>query len=362
MLLFLAILIVLAAVIEKVTLKDPFKHIGYEIYPSKNTVDPDEEFDVVSLVENSSRRPVLFIEIQENLPCPINVAPRFHKSRVLKPIPGNKEAVLRLTRTTYLMSRQRLERRMPAVIPLRGLYYFPGAVMRSGDFFGLFDKRREFRCSSEIVVKPAPAVGAPELSAMGGFLGSVSVRRFIMEDPVLTMGFREYTGREPQKAIAWKQSARFGSLMVKNYDHTLEPSVTVLLNVDCQGQDRDEQRIERCFSLTRTVCETLEKRGIQYGFITNAATAGPLSRWKYIAEGLGSSHLAVILEGLGRSTYDFRESYEETLERAVRLAESGRSHIIITPYETPSLKAGASRLRSIIGGDTLIVAAESQVL
>ena len=43
---------------------------------------------------------------------------------------------------------------------------------------------------------------------LSGFLGDVSVRRFIYEDPVLTTGFREYTGREPMKHISWTQSAR----------------------------------------------------------------------------------------------------------------------------------------------------------
>ncbi len=69
-------------------------------------------------------------------------------------------------------------------------------------------------------------------------------------------------------------TARFGKLMVKKYDHTLEPTVTVLLNVECPGNEPDTESVERCFSLARTVCEAFEERRIKYGFITNAFAVG----------------------------------------------------------------------------------------
>ncbi len=66
---------------------------------------------------------------------------------------------------------------------------------------------------------------------LGGVIGDISVNRFIFEDPMLTVGFSEYTGREPMRDISWTQSARLGRMMVKNYDHTVDLSVTILLNV-----------------------------------------------------------------------------------------------------------------------------------
>jgi len=360
MLLFFIVFLVAALIIEWVSLKNPLKYIEYEMAPAKKLVDPDEEFEIVSTMENARRRPILFIEIQEKMPNQIRITHERHRSRRLKSMIDKHAAKLTVTRTTYLMSRQHLERRVKAVLPSRGRYSFWGASVWSGDFLGLREKHRSFDCPSEIVVKPAPASGAQELLALGGFLGSVSVRRFIMEDPVLKMGFREYTGSEPQKSIAWKRSASLGRLVVNNHDHTLEPSVTVVLNVDCFDEKTDESRIERCYCLARFVCETLEKQRISYGFITNAATAGALGRWKYIAEGLGISHLSTILEGLGRATHAKAERFAHTIDRAVHMAERGRSHIVITPFETPALKEGAARLRGIVGGETLVISPEER--
>lgn len=54
--------------------------------------------------------------------------------------------------------------------------------------------------------------------------------------------------------IAWKQSARLGTWMVHQYDHTVEPAVTVLLNMDTR---EEPERIEAAYSIARTVCATL---------------------------------------------------------------------------------------------------------
>ena len=214
-----------------------------------------------------------------------------------------------------------------------------------------------FRQTPKTLSSCPKSLSCPEVTALGGFLGDISVRRFLMEDPVLTLGFRDYTGTEPQKAISWKQSARLNRLVVKRYDYTLEPSVTVLLNVECRGEDADAKLIERAFSLARSVCELLEGKRIKYDFITNATTAGALGLWSSVTEGLGSAHLGAILEGLGRATYDRTEPFEATVKRAARRAEAGRSHVIVTPQNDEYLNLAAKRLRDETSGFVTIIAA-----
>ena len=202
---------------------------------------------------------------------------------------------------------------------------------------------------------PRPAA-RPDLSeTLGGYLGDRSVNRFIMEDPVLTLGFREYTGREPQKSISWPVSARSGRLMVKKYDYTIEQTATVLLNIECDADGRqfDAERIEGCYSLARSVCEELEERGIQYSFVTNASAAGAVGLWNRIDDGLGQSHLLAILEGLGRAAYTRTEPFDATLSRAARRASQGRCHIVITPRDAACYSHGLMRLRELSGQEVL---------
>ena len=123
---------------------------------------------------------------------------------------------------------------------------------------------------------------------LGSFLGDYSVQRYLYEDPVMTAGYREYTGREPMKQISWKQSAHSMGLMVREYDHTVEPVLTLLLNVET-AQERKEPVLETCYSLARTVCQELEDKGIKYVFCTNAAQAGAV----------GGSHMVDVYKRQG---------------------------------------------------------------
>lgn len=358
MLAFFVVLLIVVAALEWASVYDPLSRLSYDVRALSRSVDRDEPFVIESTIGNGSMLPVPFLRVQENLPPQIRLAPESAARYAQQNAFDSARAQTVLTSTVSLWPRQKLVRRVTASLPARGRYFLRGATLTGGDFLGLSETSAPYPAFSEIVVLPARAESAPELAALGGFLGDVSVRRFIMEDPVLTLGFRDYTGREPQKQIAWTKSLAKGSLVVREYDHTLEPTVTVLLNVSCAGAERAE-RVERCFSLSRTVCETLEKRRVQYGFLTNAMAAGALGLWSSVTEGLGQAHLYAILEGLGRATLDPAEKFERTLERALRMAEHGRSHILITPDEDADTIKAAKRLSALVGGPLLILAASS---
>ena len=58
------------------------------------------------------------------------------------------------------------------------------------------------------------------------------MRRFILDDPSLLVGYREYTGREPMKQISWNQTAKTGRLTVRQNDHTTDRIAMVIVNMD----------------------------------------------------------------------------------------------------------------------------------
>lgn len=320
MLFLLFLLIVCALLCELVSVKSALSRVSYSCRPSQSVVEPGEEFQLLTIIQNGKWLPVSYLEVVQNLPHDI----------CLNAYLGHFQSdptVCRLYSSCFLGPRQKLTRRIRASLPQRGRRIISDATITGGDLLGFTSRFRNVPLFYEIVVLPA-RVEEPALSrALGGFLGDVSVQRFILEDPMLTIGAREYTGREPMKSISWKHSVRTGHLMVKELDHTVENTVTVLLNVE--GGSHEE--LERCFSLTRMVLEALEKRGFSCSFLTNAATAGAIGQWNQVSDGLGSGHTRTILEGLGRATYDVREPFSSLVNRAVRGARDGQAHILITP-------------------------------
>lgn len=313
-------------------------------------VEPDEEFHIVVSLKNTGKGFVPFLRVSEHIPHGLDL--RMDGGNVFKGAQG-----MQVTYTTWLRPRQEVRKYLPVSAPRRGRYFLREMVLAGGDFLGLSERTRNYSCFREVVAIPRPAPEQTVGEVLGGFMGDVSVRRFIMEDPVLTLGYREYTGREPMKMISWSQSARGMGLMVKKYDYTLEPAVSVLVNIESTAEDREEQ-IERCFSLARTVCGTLEERGIQYDFATNSVIAGAMSDLSSMSEGLGQRHFEGILEGLGRATYSVSGSADKLLAGSAAAGYgSARGRILITPDRTALRPQALNRLREVSGGNLLVIAA-----
>ena len=355
MLLFLAILLAIAAALQVWSLNHALDGVSHAHFADPPVAEPGEPFDLVTRMTNSSRRFIPFVRISEDLPAELTLdAPGLA-------LREGATGGLRLDSTVYLLPRQRWTRRLPAALPARGRYLLRGATLQGGDFLGLGENTHYFSQTAEVVVLPRRWEGETPLRTLGGFLGDVSVNRFILEDPVLTLGFRDYTGREPQKSISWAQSARLGRLMVKNYDHTLELSVSVLMNVDGPQGPGYAEKAEGCFSLARSVCEELERRHVAYRFLTNARAVGAFSLWSRVGEGMGAGHLASILEGLGRSSYESAGPFDRIWEQAARIAEPGRCHVLLSPGLTPELRAGAAALRARTGGAVLVLTPDEEL-
>ena len=214
-------------------------------------------------------------------------------------------------------------------ISTRGRYFLPNPTLFFGDFLGLKEKRKELSYYREVVVAPKSYETEEVKQVLGKFMGEYSVRRFMYEDPVLTIGFREYSGREPMKMISWKQSAQKQQLMVKEYDHTIEPVLSVMLNMESVA-DKSPANMEKAYSIARSVCSNLEAKGISYGFYTNSQMAGGSGEMHIVDDGVGAHHFGKIMERLGRGMYIHSMSFDRLLAVARKSGGSERGLIVIT--------------------------------
>lgn len=312
------------------------RRIDYTSALSKTVVEPGEELFIVSTLTNKGLLPLNYVRTIESLPKQITV----DIEKLKGGISGSAslaESILnnKLSCSSYLMPRRRLTRSIPIKAACRGHYEFTQTVIEGGDILGLSSRQRIDRTAKELVVMPRPYESEEFKELFGGYMGDVSVRRFIMEDPVLTLGFRDYTGSEPMKAIAWTQTARTGRLQVKKYDYTLEATATVLVSCERTSSifegnlNETDEVLERCFSLTRSICEGLEAKSVKYALHTNISAPGAAMQLDSVADGLGHAHLMGILEGLGRACYRKTVPFTDILGKTVRSAEQGRSYIVV---------------------------------
>ncbi len=331
-LLFVLVLVLLAALIQRQSDKRCLQALEASLQLSRSQVEPGEEFTLILTLRNRGRWILPFLRYW--IPVPEELEPHVD-SRYLHSKQGHFLDVQQrfLSGTAWLFPRQSLTIHFPAALEKRGYYTFHTLTVSGGDFLGLSERPRSFDAFRDIVVYPQAAPRQEISQVLGGLMGEISVRRFIQEDPVLTLGFREYTGKEPMKAISWTQSARRNQLMVKNFDYTVDPSASVIVNVDGNGPDLPA-RLEQCFRLARSVCQELEARHVNYDFRSNAVTTGSRRASDYFPRGLGYGHYSGILEYLGRATYEARHSGRQMVQAMASDGSFGHGILFITPWET----------------------------
>ncbi len=331
---------------ERYSMAHVLDGLTFETETDRILVEPGESFCWKFTISNSKRMMVPYLKVKELVPEGLV----FEAGGPLK-----SEA---LVSTLYLAGRQKAELKRKVSLSCRGRYFFRGASVEAGDFLGYQSITASYPEIREMVVKPKPSAFLELSGLLGGFLGEHAVRQGLMEDPLSIVGFREYTGREPFRAISWSQSARNRRLLVKQYENTVDFSCSVFLIVSDDGGEGRRERLETCFSVVRSVCEELERRRLTYDFRTNGSIAGAMGSWNRVGEGLGRGHLEAVLEGLGRMTYDRREEEAVFLERENRMLQGKRSFIVVAPERNELLESAAERLKRVSGREVLLLCAK----
>jgi uncharacterized protein (DUF58 family) len=217
----------------------------------------------------------------------------------------------------------------------RGLHSLGRVYVETGDFLGFRSRVRSFEIPGSLVCTARSLPEAPELAPLGGFLGDISVRRFILEDPSLVLGYRDYTGAEPMKQISWTQTARTGRLTVKNHDFTADADAAILVDVEaCK-----KPVAERCLSLARTVSDRLEAARIPYAVLSN----GDLFE---IRKGVGRTHRFEVQRRIGLSRFVRYRRFDELVNQCVRSGVGRRVWIVIAPQSDPALGEALARLQA----------------
>ena len=343
----LMVVVLMFAVLERKWADYALKSLVIHSSWDRTLAEPDQPITQSVTVENHSRLAIPFVRVVLGYPDEAKpvadkaVQKRHYRSSIL-----SWNAEYRLT----LRGRRSMTKQVPMTFQQRGVYQAGNYHLSAGDLLGF----RESKCHGDgtsIVVMPHLSQQRTALDAVGGFIGDISVKQFILEDPILTTGFRDYTGREPMRTISWTRTAQAGSLQVKQYDYTAERHIVVLLNVE----GADEAQFEECLRLTRSVCERLEQQKVPYGFRTNGNLPGPVGKVTSMVEGLGQQHLQTILYGLGSADGMCFHSFRYLTKQTLRTRKSSEAYIVITPDDKDAVHTCIQELSSAVGAPICVL-------
>lgn len=306
--------LVFTYLINKLALYHGYTNLTYRMKLDKRVYEIGEEIEITSIVENKKPLSVSFLEVHEKFSLDFSITSNVY--------------------SLFILPNQRVKRTYKITPNKRGLHLFEDVHLKLGDFIGLESEVRHFQQDKELIVLPEKLDLQEAIAPMGALNGDVSVKRWILEDPLMMMGIREYTGNEPQRFIHWPSSAKYNQLMVKNFDFTTDSSVNVVLNIETMKpswKSPEEDIIEKAICLARSVVEELEEEKIPYGFATNAFNERPENRGYYIHPGLGQHHLDSCLEVMGKLDFRIPTFFENTLRDMRKRKANYSTVVIITP-------------------------------
>jgi uncharacterized protein (DUF58 family) len=221
---------------------------------------------------NAKPLPLAWVEVEDVVPgAPLQLQPA-HTT----PSHIARRRVLRVLVSMRWF--ERLRRRYTVRCDARGLHAFGPAVLRTGDIFGFGQQEMYLPSEDYLLVYPKivslDRLGLPSNNPFGD---RPVHRQWLFEDPLRTIGVRDYRPGDSPRRLHWKASARAPAqrLQVKLFEPTTTHRIQILLNVSTsernwawQGYDPDA--LEAAITTAASVASWATERGMLVGIAANA--------------------------------------------------------------------------------------------
>ena len=338
--------VLILALFEIASRRTDLRNLSVRFSLDRKLTEPGETVTLHYTVRNVSRFPFLFVGLSMRLDTCFRLE---EDDQFLQQHTRSDFAGTQISHNFFLAPRRQFSGKLRFSVRQRGLYDLGKYYLEFGDLLGLKPRLLTGEMNLRIICTANSCQLSP-LQVLGGEIGSVSVRRFLYDDPTMVLGYREYSGREPMKQISWNQSAKSGHLIVRQNDFTTDRAAIVLVNIDPTSR----RLMEHCLCLTNSVCKFLEREKIPYAMLSN----GDL---RSITEGLGDSHLFFIQRRIGLSRHTGYTGFSSVIHNCLRRKKPGCTYIVITPSLDESTQASVSLLARHTDFKPVVLCAEENI-
>ncbi len=198
--------------------------------------------------------------------------------------------------------------------------------------FGLLQKTLVFECPRKTMILPHILAIKPEIIRVRQGHGE-EVRKQTDSSGSSNeyWGLREYTPGDPKRAIAWKQSARQGKLVVVEHAQPISTRLWISIAEPKPGLMNDPIKSERAISLAASIITQATARGVPVGLWmpTHGIRMMP---------GNGKAHMMRCLRALGMIDFD-QSPTRSTGRSSPPPSASADDVLVIAIDQPPSLHA-----------------------
>lgn len=319
------------------------KGISYRRYFTERAVFEGDTVEMVEVIANAKLLPLPWLRLESSIAAGLTFGRQSNLNIHAGEIYQNHSSLF------YLRSYRQITRRHEVTCSRRGQYRLESATMTTGDPLGLNAEVKRFPLDLELLVYPR-ILELQELPLPNhSWLGELPVRRWIIEDPFLTAGIREYRPGDPLGNINWKATARTGELQVHKRDYTADHRLMIYLNLETSDSMWrtviEPERIEMGIRYAATVAEHALRSGLAAGFASNARLADGPNEPIRIEPHTSSDQLTLLLETMARMVLDRTASMIRMLEIEIEAGATDTDYLIISCHQSEKLAETAELLR-----------------
>ncbi|CAG7631643.1 DUF58 domain-containing protein [Paenibacillus allorhizosphaerae] len=317
--------------------------LSYERYFNVRACYPGDKVEMVERLSNHSPLPVPWLRLESLIHGNLKFGQQFN-------LDISDGTMFQNHRSFFsLMPFTKITRRHKITCLERGCYRLRTATLTTGDIIGLHKTSRQLTVDGELLVYPRPIpleeIDLPTHSWQGDF----TVRRWIVDDPFMIAGAREYRTGDPLKGVNWKATARSGKLQVHQHDFTAEHRLLIYYNVeDHEGmwdQVNNVALMEKGISYAAAFAELAIERGMDVGFGTNAHSIDDPSEPVRVVPMSGYAQLEYMLETMAKLIVARCLPFDYFLDEEVERAVSGMDILIISTHVSDKMLGPMEQLR-----------------
>jgi hypothetical protein len=318
------------------------RKVEYSRFFVENSVFEGDNVQLVEVISNSKFLPVPWLRLESR----INPGLKFQKQ-------SNLDIKHHEFHKSFfsLMPYTKITRRHTVNCSKRGYYLINSAALSCNDLFNMVQLSKELTLSANITVYPKIHPIHELNMASYNWNGDVVVRRWIIDDPFMVSGVREYRYGDPMNRINWKSTARTGKLQVYNTDYTSNVKFMILLNIEVDefawNSYTDEELMEKWISHSASLANYSISGSIETGFGCNGCLDDLPQTPVLIPPGCSIEQMKNLLETLARMTLKRSVQFHTLLDEIVNTNVKNTDFLIISAFESHHMKTSIKKIREL---------------
>ena len=305
---FILILVFVAIFVvqRKVYPEYAYKNLKYECFFSVTEAFEGDVITFTEVIENNKFLPVIWLKSTINTPAWLEIAMKSSQT---------DNDVRSITSSFFLRGYHRVTREWKVNCTKRGVCNISKVSLLCGDFMGSRVVSTAIDTDVELKVYPVGVRDRNIEISSNVFMGDVLTRRWIIDDPFVKAGVREYSWGDKFKDINWNATAKNNTLMVNKNDFSTQISLTVVLNIQSVKNEWtdviNKDNIEYAIKVVAALTELANINGVKISFATNGLVKDERKEIIYTEQKSGDLQTEEILTTLAKLKFKKNHHFGE---------------------------------------------------